>query len=194
MWEPQVLQTYRPTPAWSSSQRFWLQIQRSGFDSRCYQISWEVVSLEQGPLSLVSKTEELLERKSSGSSLASREYTHRDPSHWPRGTLYPQKFAPTSPKRGGHSVGIVRLWTQATEFSLVYGLTQAVTGTALPFLCSFNVHEQFINGVKTYFLVYFRVQYFSIDNVRVTYTKKFWIRKKWTCAVYIRKVWEVNQM
>jgi hypothetical protein len=36
--------------------------------------------------------------------------------------------------------------------------------------------------------------YFSIDNARVIYTKKFWIRKKLTCAVYIRKVWEENQM
>jgi hypothetical protein len=37
------------------------------FDSRHYQIFWEVVGLEWGPLSLVSITEELLEWKSSGS-------------------------------------------------------------------------------------------------------------------------------
>jgi hypothetical protein len=41
----------------------WLQIQRSGFDSRLYQIFWELVGLERGPLSLVSTTEELLDRK-----------------------------------------------------------------------------------------------------------------------------------
>jgi hypothetical protein len=41
----------------------WLQIHRSGFDSRRYQIFWEVVGLERGPLDLVSTTEELLERK-----------------------------------------------------------------------------------------------------------------------------------
>jgi hypothetical protein len=40
-----------------------------GFDSRRYQISWEVVGLEQGPLRLVSTIEELLEWKSSGSGL-----------------------------------------------------------------------------------------------------------------------------
>jgi hypothetical protein len=34
-----------------------------GFDSRRYQILWEVVSLERGPLSLVRIIEELLERK-----------------------------------------------------------------------------------------------------------------------------------
>jgi hypothetical protein len=38
-----------------------------GFDSRRYQIFWEAVSLERGPLSLVIITEELLECKSSGS-------------------------------------------------------------------------------------------------------------------------------
>jgi hypothetical protein len=45
------------------------QIQRSGFNSLHYQIFWEVVGLEWGPLSLVSTNEELLERKSSDSSL-----------------------------------------------------------------------------------------------------------------------------
>jgi hypothetical protein len=59
----------------------WLQIERSEFDSRRYQIFWEVVDLEWGSLSLVSTVEELLERKSSGSGLESREDSHRDPSH-----------------------------------------------------------------------------------------------------------------
>jgi hypothetical protein len=34
-----------------------------GFDSRRYQIFWEVVGMDRGPLSLVRITEELLERK-----------------------------------------------------------------------------------------------------------------------------------
>jgi hypothetical protein len=55
----------------------WLQIQRSGIDSRRYQIFWEVLGLERGPLSLVSTIEELLGRKSSGSCLESREYGRR---------------------------------------------------------------------------------------------------------------------
>jgi hypothetical protein len=74
-------------PLWSSGQSSWLQIQRSGFDSRSYQILWEVVGLERSPLSLASTTEELPGRKSSGSSLESREYGRRDPSRWPLGTL-----------------------------------------------------------------------------------------------------------
>jgi hypothetical protein len=37
----------------------WLQIRRSGFDSRLYQIIWEIVGLELGLLSLMSAIEEL---------------------------------------------------------------------------------------------------------------------------------------
>jgi hypothetical protein len=50
-------------PLCSSGQSSWLQIQRSEFDSRRYQVFWEVVGLERGPLSLVSLTEELRWRK-----------------------------------------------------------------------------------------------------------------------------------
>jgi hypothetical protein len=57
-----------------------LQIQRSGFDSSCYQIFREVVGLERGPLSLVSRIEDLLGRKGSDSGLEIREYGRRDPS------------------------------------------------------------------------------------------------------------------
>jgi hypothetical protein len=57
-----------------------------GSDSRRYQISWEAVGLERGPLSFVSTAEELLERKSSGSGLENREYGLRDLSRWPRDT------------------------------------------------------------------------------------------------------------
>jgi hypothetical protein len=46
----------------------------------------------------VSTIEELLERKSSGSGLESREY----------GTIYPQKLALTSLTSGGRSVGLIR--------------------------------------------------------------------------------------
>jgi hypothetical protein len=74
------------------------------------------VGLKRGSLSLVSTTEELLGRKSNGSALESREYGRGDPSRLPRGTLYPQKLALTSSTGGVHSVGIVRLWTQATKF------------------------------------------------------------------------------
>jgi hypothetical protein len=83
---------------------FWCELDRlcglvvrvSGYRSRgpslilgATRFLWEVVGLERGPLSLVSTTEELLERKSSGSGLEIREYGCRDPSCWPRGALYP---------------------------------------------------------------------------------------------------------
>jgi hypothetical protein len=104
-------------PLWSIGQSSWLQIQRSGFDSRHYQIFWEVVGLERGTLSLLSTIEELLERKSSSFSLEIREYGHRDLSRWPHGTLFPQRLAQTLSKSSGRSVSIVCSSTQATEFS-----------------------------------------------------------------------------
>jgi hypothetical protein len=103
-------------PLPSSGQSYWLQIQRSGFDSRHYLIFWGLMGLDRGPLSPVSTTEELLGRKSSDSGLENREYGRRVPSRWPRGTLYPQKLALSSPTSGGRSAGIVRSRTQATEF------------------------------------------------------------------------------
>jgi hypothetical protein len=88
------------------------------FDSRRYQVFWEVVLLERGPLSLLSTVEEVLGRKSSGSCPENREYSRRDPLRWPRNTLYPQKLALTSPTSGGRLVGIVPSRTKTTEFSL----------------------------------------------------------------------------
>jgi hypothetical protein len=49
-------------PLWSSGQSSWLQVPMPGFDSRHYQKK-KVVGLERGPLSLLSSTEELLDRK-----------------------------------------------------------------------------------------------------------------------------------
>jgi hypothetical protein len=49
------------------------------------------VGLKRGPLSLMSRIEELLERKSSGSGLESREYGRRDLARWKSGTLYQSK-------------------------------------------------------------------------------------------------------
>jgi hypothetical protein len=91
-----------------------------GFDSRRYQVFWEVVGLEWGPLSLVSTIEELLGRNSSDSGLENREYGHGDPLPWPRDTLYLQKLALTSPTSGGHSVGIVCLRTKITDYCYYY--------------------------------------------------------------------------
>jgi hypothetical protein len=81
------------------------------------------VSLERGPLSLVSTIEELLKRKSSESGLEIREYGRQDPSRGPRGTLYPQKLALISPTSGSRSLGIVRSRTQALEFKFSFSIT-----------------------------------------------------------------------
>jgi hypothetical protein len=104
-----------PCPYWSSGQSYWLQIQRSGFDSWPCQTFWEAVGLECGPLGLVSKTEELLWRNYSGSGLETWEYCCGDPLCCPCVTLYLQMLALTSPTSSGRSVGIVRSQTEATE-------------------------------------------------------------------------------
>jgi hypothetical protein len=49
------------------------------------------------------------------SGIENREYGHRDPSRWPRGTLYPKTLALTSPTSDSLSVGIVGPRTKATE-------------------------------------------------------------------------------
>jgi hypothetical protein len=54
---------------WSSGQSFWLQFQRSGFDTRRYQIFWDVMGMERGATQPRESIEELLERKSSGSGI-----------------------------------------------------------------------------------------------------------------------------
>jgi hypothetical protein len=51
---------HKRPPLWSSGQNSWLEILRPGFDSRALQ---KIVGLERGPLSLMSTTEELLDRK-----------------------------------------------------------------------------------------------------------------------------------
>jgi hypothetical protein len=51
------------------------------------------VGLELGPLSLVSTIKELLERKSSGSGLESREYGRRGSAALTSGTFYLQKVS-----------------------------------------------------------------------------------------------------
>jgi hypothetical protein len=90
------------------------------FDSRHYQIFWEVEGLERGTLSLASATEELPKRESSGSCLEKQRYGCRDPLHWSRDTLYPQKLVLPSPTSGGHSVVVVRSRTKATELLVIY--------------------------------------------------------------------------
>jgi hypothetical protein len=103
-------------PLWSSGQSSWLQMQRSGVDCRRHQIFWEIVGLERGPLSLVSTIEELLGWKCSCSGLESREYGRRNPSIWPRDTLYPKKVG-TNFADNQRSLGrYIRSRTQSKQF------------------------------------------------------------------------------
>jgi hypothetical protein len=103
------------TALWSISQGSWLQIQRSGFDSRRYQIFREVVGLERGPLSLVTTIEEVLERKVAApvkkSENTAVRIRHADTWH----PLSTEKLTLTSPTSDCRSVGIDSSRTQATE-------------------------------------------------------------------------------
>jgi hypothetical protein len=78
------------------------------------------MGLERGPLSLVSTTEELFNRKvaapvkkTENTAVGIRHADHAAP-------FYPQKLAITSPTSGGRSVGIVRSRTQTMEFSFSF--------------------------------------------------------------------------
>jgi hypothetical protein len=128
-------------PLWFSGQSSWLHIQRTEFDSQHYHIFWEVVGLKRDPLSLVGSIEELLGRKGSCCGLENNEYGCRDPSGWPRGTLYPQKLALSSPTSGGRSVGIVHSRTQATEISvpLTYALLSCLLYKMLLWIHGYRV-------------------------------------------------------
>jgi hypothetical protein len=86
-----------------------------GFDSRRYQIFWEVVGLERGPLSLMRIIEELLEWTSSGFGPETEINGHGDSLRWQHDTLYPLKLALTSPTSGGRSVGTVGWRTKAPD-------------------------------------------------------------------------------
>jgi hypothetical protein len=77
------------------------------------------MGLERGPLGLVSTIDKLLGTKGSGFRLENREYGRKVPPRWPRNTLYPKILALSWLTSGGRSVGIVRSWTQATEFFLL---------------------------------------------------------------------------
>jgi hypothetical protein len=74
------------------------------------------VSLERGPLSLVSTIEELLGRKRSGSGLESREYGSRD-SHADHVAPSIKKFETNFAENLRTPCSIVRSWIHATEFS-----------------------------------------------------------------------------
>jgi hypothetical protein len=75
------------------------------------------VGLVQGPLSLTSTIQEPSEIRSGSSGLEIREYTHRDPSRRLRGTLYPQKLAPTCSRSVGFAHEL--FYIEYTEITLM---------------------------------------------------------------------------
>jgi hypothetical protein len=104
---------------WFGGQSSWLQIQRSGFDCRCYHIFWEVVCLERGVLSLVGIKEELLGRKSSRSGLEDRDYDRKGSAALP--TRHPSLSTKVSTNVADkrRSLRVVRSRTKATRLLLL---------------------------------------------------------------------------
>jgi hypothetical protein len=80
------------------------------------------VGLERGPLSIVCINEDLPEWKSSGFGSRKQRLIAVGIRCADHATLYPRKLALTSPTSGGRSIGIVRLRTKSTAFSLVFFL------------------------------------------------------------------------
>jgi hypothetical protein len=78
-----------------------------GFHSRRFQIFWEPMGLERGPLSLVRTTEELLGINSSGSGQKKRDLPGGSVALTTQNPLS-AKVGTTSPTSGGRSAGIVR--------------------------------------------------------------------------------------
>jgi hypothetical protein len=91
-----------------------------GFYSRLYRIFWEVVGLKRGPLSLMRIIQELHEWKSSGSGYRRRRLTAVGVRRADHATPSIRKSLSISPTSDGRLVGIVRLRTNATEFSFFF--------------------------------------------------------------------------
>jgi hypothetical protein len=92
-------------PLLSTGQSSWLQIQRSGFDFRRYQIFWQVVALEGAHSASWVQLRSYLKEK-----VVAPVFKTEDPPRWLRDT-------PLSSKVGsGRLLSIVRSRTKATEF------------------------------------------------------------------------------
>jgi hypothetical protein len=147
-------------PLWSSVQSSWLQIQRSGFDSRLYQIFWEEVDLELGPLKLLSTSEDLLERKSRDSGLESREHCRRNPLRWPRGTPYPQTLAlRLQAAAAGRSRGLRPQSLEFNDFSLC-SRSDLVRGSYLLGKFSFKRWVSVVPNFSEHWFCYFLINRF----------------------------------
>jgi hypothetical protein len=104
------------------------------------------------------------------SGQGNRDYGRRDPSRWPRGTLYPQKLALTSPTSGSRSVDIVRSRTQATEFVWFVLIFYIFSSSLLSYLLADS--QIIISTTSTHFVL--RADWeFSFSARHVSYKRAF---------------------
>jgi hypothetical protein len=127
-------------PVWYSRQSSWLQIQRFGLNFRRYQIFWDVVVLERGP---IGYNEELLESKSSGSGLENRDYRRRGSTALLRDIPLFSKVGTNFADKWQSLVGIVRSWTEATKgIHKRMVRFQTLLKNLLLILHGYNIHYQ----------------------------------------------------
>jgi hypothetical protein len=163
---------------WSSGQSSRLHIQRCGFDSRCYQIFWEVVGLERGSLSLVNTIEELLENKSSGSGKEIRDYGRRESVTLTTWHHLPQKLALTSPTSGGSSVVGMCRFTNPFFFFFTEIHLLAIQGSWCPVQNTNQGLPEALPRQSTY-SVQFVARYIATEQHLLCYRKQGTCRGGW---------------
>jgi hypothetical protein len=101
----------------------------------------------------------------------------------PRNTLYPQKLALSSPTSGGRPVGIVRLRTKATEFSLTLEHENEIWGE--------KVHETDVIHRLSFFLNLTTVGW--LNNIRILSTGIFGSHLiDIICSIVFIKLWVMS--
>jgi hypothetical protein len=122
-------------------------------------------------------------------------------SRRPRGTLYPQKLALTSPTSGGRSVGIVRLRTRTTQFSFSFWCDEWLLFISI-FLCLIVdvnsvvglVHlvgvGDVANGLEVHVASIFMVEACELGEFLCTcpipFKKKIGEKKVWGLVLHLR--------
>jgi hypothetical protein len=183
------------TPLWSSGQSSWLQIQKS----RRYQIFWEVVSLERGPLSLVRIIEELLEWSTMSIATSCDRMVYQ--INVPLGSMWNV----TNP-------AIHRCWRSCRVITGSTSPRKAIrcTVSSLSFKVWLNAQCLTKHGLQLRFFFYLRIgkseaspKHYDVIRAAVMKSSAFWDTTPWrplkvnrrfrgTCTLHLER-WRVSQ-
>jgi hypothetical protein len=109
------------------------------YETNASQLTASVVRAP-GPLRLVSSSEELFRRKSSGSVLENRDYGRREPPRWPRDTHLSAKVG-TNFANKQRSLSIVRSRTKAIIIIFYFGVLHPIVRILSRLLMHPNYYE-----------------------------------------------------